>query len=67
MAKPLISDELWEIIGLLLPVKRRRAWDPGRKAIGNPKSLAAILFDPRTEIPRECPPQELGLGSGMTA
>jgi transposase len=33
MAKPLISDELWEIIEPLLPVKKRRFRHPGRKPI----------------------------------
>jgi len=41
MAKPLISDELWEIIELLLAVKNRRFRHPGRKPIDNRKALSA--------------------------
>ena len=53
MAKPLISDELWEIIEPLLPVKKRRFRHPGRKPIDNRKALSAILFVLRTGIPWE--------------
>ena len=67
MAKPLIGDELWEIIEPLLPVKKRRFRHPGRKPIDNRKALSAILFVLRTGIPWEYLPQELGWGSGMTA
>lgn len=67
MAKPLISDELWEVIEPLLPVKKRRFRHPGRKPIDNRKALSAILFVLRTGIPWEYLPQELGWGSGMTA
>ena len=67
MAKPLISDQLWEIIEPLLPVKKRRFRHPGRKPIDNRKALSAILFVLRTGIPWEYLPQELGWGSGMTA
>ncbi len=42
MAKPLISDELWEIIEPLLPVKKRRFRHPGRKPIDNRKAISAI-------------------------
>lgn len=67
MAKPLISDELWEILEPLLPVKKRRFRHPGRKPIGNREALSAIVFVLKTGIPWEYLPQELGWGCGMTA
>lgn len=67
MAKPLISDELWEILEPLLPVKKRRFRYPGRKPVGNREALSAIVFVLKTGIPWEYLPQELGWGCGMTA
>ena len=67
MAKPLLSDELWEIIQPLLPPpKPRRYRSPGRKPINNRKALTGILFVLKTGIPWEDLPQEMGCGSGMT-
>lgn len=68
MAKPILDDELWEIIEPLLPLpKRRRKRYPGRKPIGHRQALSAILFVLKTGLPWEHLPQELGWGSGMTA
>jgi transposase len=68
MAKPILDDELWEIIEPLLPQpKRRRKRYPGRKPIGHRQALSAILFVLKTGLPWEHLPQELGWGSGMTA
>jgi len=68
MAKPILDDELWEIIEPLLPLpKRRRKRYPGRKTIGHRQALSAILFVLKTGLPWEHLPQELGWGSGMTA
>jgi len=68
MAKPVLDDRLWELIGPLLPpLKKRRRRYPGRKPIDNRKALCAILFVLRTGLPWEYLPQELGWGSGMTA
>ncbi len=68
MAKPILDDELWEIIEPLLPPpKRRRKRYPGRKPIGHRQALSAILFVLKTGLPWEHLPQELGWGSGMTA
>lgn len=67
MARPLISDELWELIAPLLPVKKHRFRHPGRKPIDNQKALSAVLVVLRTGIPWEHLPQEVGRGSGMTA
>ena len=66
MPKPLIDDQLWEIIEPLIPVKPRRKKNPGRKPLDNRKALAGILFVLKTGIPWEDLPQEMGCGSGMT-
>ena len=67
MAKPLVSDELWEIIQPLLPApKPRRFRDPGRQPLDDRKALTGILFVLKSGIPWEMLPQEMGCGSGMT-
>src|SRR5215467_7129153 len=67
MAKPLVSDELWEIIQPLLPSpKRRRFRYPGRKPVGDRQALTGILFVLKTGIPWEDLPAEMGCGCGMT-
>src|ERR671916_2023324 len=67
MAKPLLDDELWEVINPLLPPpKPRRFRFPGRKPLDNRKALTGILFVLKTGIPWEDLPQEMGCGSGMT-
>jgi len=65
MAKPLVSDELWELVEPLLPplVKSPKG---GRPPIGNREALTGILFVLRTGIPWETLPQEMGCGCGMT-
>ena len=67
MAKPLVSDELWEIVQPLLPApKPRRFRNPGRKRLDDRKALTGILFVLKSGIPWEMLPQEMGCGSGMT-
>lgn len=45
MAKPLVSDELWEIVQPLLPaLKPRRIPNPGRQRLDDRKALSGILF-----------------------
>jgi transposase len=67
MAKPLLDDELWNVIKPLLPpAKPRRVRFPGRKPLEPRKVLTGILFVLKTGIPWEALPQELGCGSGMT-
>jgi len=67
MAKPLVSDALWERIEPLLPPpKPRRRRYPGRKPIGDRQCLTGILFVLKTGIPWEMLPQEMGCGCGMT-
>ncbi|HTU90716.1 MAG TPA: IS5 family transposase [Gemmataceae bacterium] len=67
MAKPLVSDELWNVLQPLLPpAKPRRFRHPGRKRLNDRKALTGILFVLKTNIPWEDLPIEMGCGSGMT-
>src|SRR5437660_477350 len=67
MAKPLVSDKLWEILQPLLPPpKPRRFRYPGRKRLDDRKALTGILFVLKTGIPWEDLPREMGCGCGMT-
>ena len=67
MAKPLVSDELWEIVQPLLPApKPWRFRNPGRKPLDDRKALTGILFVLKSGIPWEILLQEMGCGSGMT-
>ena len=65
MAKPLLSDELWERIEALLPPLPQHP-KGGRPWIDNRLALTGILFVLRTGIPWELLPQEMGCGCGMT-
>ena len=67
MAKPLLDDDLGELLKPLWPPpKPRRARCPGRKPLEPRKVLTGILFVLKTGISWEALPQELGWGSGMT-
>jgi transposase len=67
MAKPLLPDDLWELIEPLLPPpKPRRRDHPGRKPIDDRRCLTGILFVLKTGIPWEDLPREMGCGCGMT-
>ena len=67
MARPILSDALWEEIRPLLPPpKPRRYRYPGRKPIDDRKALTGILFVLKADIPWEDLPYEMGCGSGMT-
>lgn len=67
MAKPLVSDELWEHLSPCIPPPKPRPWGhPGRKRIADRKVLTGIVFVLKTGIPWEDLPQEMGCGSGMT-
>jgi transposase len=66
MAKPILDDELWQIIEPLIPKKKRRFRHPGRKPLPNRVVLTGILFVLKTGIAWEDLPQEMGCGSGMT-
>jgi len=65
MAKPLLSDELWEIIEPLFPAEPPKP-KGGRPRVSNRAALTGILFVLKTGIPWEMLPQEMGCGSGMT-
>jgi transposase len=67
MAKPLVSDALWERLEPLLPPpKPRRFRFPGRKPLDYRQALTGILFVLKTGIPWEALPREMGCGCGMT-
>lgn len=66
MAKPILDDELWEIIESLIPKKKRRFRYPGRKPVPDREVLTGILFVLKTGIAWEDLPLEMGCGSGMT-
>ncbi|MDB5296854.1 MAG: transposase [Phycisphaerales bacterium] len=65
MAKPLVPDELWEIVEPLLPPRPPRPRG-GRRPVGDRACLAGILFVLKTGIGWEGLPAEMGCGSGMT-
>lgn len=65
MAKPLLTDDLWEVIEPILP-KRAPRPKGGRPPIPDRNALTGIFFVLRTGIPWEYLPQEMGCGSGMT-
>jgi transposase len=65
MSKPLVSDELWEVIAPLLPPDRPKP-KGGRPPVANRAALAGIIFVLKTGIPWELLPQEMGCGSGVT-
>lgn len=65
MAKPLVSDELWERIEPLIPQRPLKP-EGGRPPVDDRKALTGILFVLKTGIPWEDLPQEMGCGCGMT-
>src|SRR5436190_9858660 len=65
MSKPLVSDELWEVIQVLLPVEAPKP-KGGRPRVSDRAALAGIIFVLRSGIPWEMLPQEMGCGSGVT-
>jgi len=65
MAKPLVSDALWERIEPLLPAEPPKP-KGGRPRVPDRACLAGIIFVLKRGIPWEMLPQELGCGSGMT-
>ena len=67
MAKPILDDELWELIEPLLPPAKPRRWRyPGRKPLTDRQVLTGILFVLKSGIPWEMLPKEMGCGSGMS-
>jgi transposase len=65
MAKPLVTDELWEVIKPLLP-QRRVPRGRGRPPLPDRAVFTGMLFVLKTGIPWEDLPKEMGCGSGMS-
>jgi transposase len=65
MSKPLVSDELWNMIAPLLPPAPPKP-KGGRPRVPDRAALTGIIFVLRTGLPWELLPQEMGCGSGST-
>jgi transposase len=65
MAKPLLPDDLWQVIEPLLP-KHPPSPKGGRPRLEDRKVLTGIIFVLKTGIQWEDLPQEMGCGCGMT-
>ena len=65
MTKPLVSDELWELIAPLLPAEKPKP-KGGRPRVPDRAALTGIIFVLRSGIPWGMLPKELGCGSPMT-
>jgi transposase len=65
MSKPLVPDELWEIIEPLVPTHMPSP-KGGRPRVPDRACLTGIIFVLKTGLPWELLPQEMGCGSGMT-
>src|SRR5438105_1120661 len=65
MNKPLVTDELWEIIEPLLPQEPPKP-KGGRPRVPDRAALTGIIFVLRSGLPWEMLPQEMGCGSGVT-
>lgn len=72
MSKPLVPDELWQILQPLLPAhkdtrrRRSRFRRGGRPPADERAIFTGILFVMRTGIPWKDLPAEFGCGCGMT-
>ena len=65
MAKPLLTDELWERITPHIPPEPPKP-KGGRPRVADRACLTGILFVLKTGTPWEYLPREMGCGSGMT-
>lgn len=65
MAKPLLPDELWEVIEPMLPAQVPSP-KGGRPPLPHRQALTGILFVLKTGIAWEDLPAEMGCGCGMT-
>lgn len=65
MAKPILSDELWEIIEPLLPPEAAKP-KGGRPRVSNRAALTGIIFVLKTGLPWSYLPPEMSCGSGST-
>ena len=66
MARPLVPDELWEVVQPLLPRHRAGPGKRGRPPVDDRACLTGIVFVLQSGIPWEMLPQEMGCGSGRT-
>src|ERR671927_975218 len=65
MAKPLVSDALWETIAPLVPPEPPQP-KGGRPRVPDRAALSGIIFVLKSGIPWDMLPQEMGCGSGVT-
>jgi transposase len=65
MSKPLVPDQLWEVIEPLLPPEPPKP-KGGRPRVPDRAALSGIIFVLRSGLPWEMLPQEMGCGSGVT-
>ncbi len=65
MSKPLVSDDLWNMIAPLLPPEPPKP-KGGRPRVPDRAALTGIVFVLRTGLPWELLPREMGCGSGST-
>jgi transposase len=65
MAKPLLTDELWQRIKPHIPTEPPKP-KGGRPRVPDRACLTGILFILKTGTPWEYLPREMGCGSGMT-
>ena len=63
--KPLVTDELWEVVAPLLP-RRRAQPKGGRPWVDDRATLNGVLYVLRTGVAWRHLPTELGWGSGVT-
>ena len=61
MAKPLLRDKLWDLIGPLIP-PHPPGPKGGRPPLDDRKVLTGIIFILKTGLPWEDLPQEMGCG-----
>jgi len=65
MARPLITDEMWQQIRPYLPV-RPKSSHSGRPPVSDRSAIIGILFVLKTGIAWKDLPREMGCGCGMT-
>ena len=70
MTRPLVTDDLWDLVEPLLPERRPRRRERhrrgGRPPVDDRSVLAGVVFVLKTGIPWEYLPREMGCGCGMT-
>ena len=65
MSKPVVADELWEVVEPLVPPEPPKPRG-GRPRVPDRAALGGILFVLKTGIPWGWLPREMGCGSGVT-